>query len=171
MKDTDLHLEIIGKGNVIPPFSARECTQTLSPIPQGILRRTVNGELVCVNGGGPKKFYSVIRCKDKASPAFDGLWKGLILKVGCIQPMTQMVSPESVSIQLERVGFDIHLFDFGGILWPATLNPNRWISIPPDFPGGFITYKPILTMMVKNYGLETDEWGLSVGWTLELEEA
>lgn len=169
MMSTDLKLEYAGQP-LIPPFSARECQQTLTPIPQDIMRRTVNGDLVCVNKGEHKKFLSTIRCKDKAPAAFDGIWKGIVLKVGCIQSMTQHVAPEALSVQMDRDGFDHHLFDYRGLVWPATPAQNRWISISPGFSGGFITYKPILLMMVKKYVLETDEWGLSVGWTLDLEE-
>ncbi|MBL8677145.1 MAG: hypothetical protein JNJ47_06985, partial [Alphaproteobacteria bacterium] len=48
MSETELTIEIIGKGNFFAPYSARECTQTLTPIPQGSLRRTINGKLVWV---------------------------------------------------------------------------------------------------------------------------
>ena len=56
MNDTDLTLEIVGKGNALAPFSSRECSQTLSPIPQGILRRTINGVLVCVGNQAHRKW-------------------------------------------------------------------------------------------------------------------
>lgn len=167
---TDLKLEFVGKGNLIPPFSGQDCHQILNPIPQAVLRRTVNGDLKCINSQGHKKFFSTIKCKDKAPPAFDGLWKGMTLKVRCIQPVTQPVSFQSVSVQVDREGFDHHLFNYRGEVWPITPSENRWISISPGFPGGFITYKPILHMMVKSYVLETDEWGLTVGWSLDLEE-
>jgi hypothetical protein len=170
MMSTDLKLEFVGKGDLIPPFSARECHQTLTTIPQDVMRRTVNGDLVCVNKGGHKKFLSTIKCKDKAPPAFDGLWKGMILKVGCVQSVTQHVNTGTLSVQMDREGFDHHLFGYRGGAWPTTPSQNRWMSISPGFPGGFMTYKPILLMMVKTYVLETDEWGLSVGWTLDLEE-
>ncbi len=170
MMNTDLKLEVMGKGDLISPFSARECHQTLTTIPQAVFRRTVNGDLKCINSHGHQKFLSTIRCKDKAPPAFDGLWKGMTLKVGCIQPVTQPVNAGCLAVQMDREGFDHHLFDYGSGVWPATPSENRWMSISPGFPGGFMTYKPILFMMVKNYALETDEWGLTVGWTLDLEE-
>jgi len=171
MKDTDLKIEIVSKGELITPFSARECTQTLTPIPQGIMRRTVGGELKCLSGHGHQKFKSLIRCKDKASPSFDGIWQGALLKITCIQSLTQTVPTRIMDIQLDRESVDHHLFDTSGKEWAIQLPNSRWVSIPTDFPGGFITYRPILSMMVRNYTLETDEWGLSVGWTLELEEA
>ena len=170
MTETDLTLEIIGKGNALTPFSSRECTQTLSPISQGVLRRTINGNLVCVGHEEYKKYTSTISCKDKAPPAFDGLWKGTLLKVGCIQSITQIVSAHSQKVQLERDSVSLYLHESSGKTWPAEKVQDRWVSIPSSFPGGFLTYRPLLRMMVKNYFLETDEWGLTVGWQLELEE-
>lgn len=168
--ETDLTLEVLEKGNSLPPFSARECTQTLTPIPQGALRRTINGILVSVGNGGHRKFQSTISCKDKASPALDGVWQGSRLKVGCLQSMTQTVPQGTQRIQLERDALSLHLYDGQGKVWTVSEAENRWISTPSEFPGGFITYRPLLLMIVKNYHLETDEWGLSVGWVLELEE-
>lgn len=170
MNDTDLTLEIIDKGNALTPFSARECTQTLSPIPQGILRRTINGELLCVGHSGHRKFQSTITCRDQSSPAFEGLWKGTLLKVGCIQSLSQIVSRATERVQLERNALSLNLYERSGKTWPAEKGDERWVSIPHDFPGGFLTYRPVLIMIVKNYALETDEWGLTVGWKLEVEE-
>jgi hypothetical protein len=170
MTETDLTLEIIGKGNAVVPFSGRECTQTLSPISQGNLRRTINGRLVCIGGRGHRKFQSTISCKDKAPPAFDGLWNGTLLQVGCIQTLTQIIPRLSERVQLEREAVSLHLHEHSGKIWSVELLSDRWIKIPEKFPGGFLNYRPQLQMVVKNYSIETDEWGLSVGWKLELEE-
>lgn len=170
MNETDLKLEIIGQGNAIAPFSGRECTQTLAPISQGVLRRTINGALVCVSQEGHRKFQSTISCKDKAPPAFDGLWKGTLLRVECIQTMTHLVPPYHEKVQLEREALSFKLYEYSGKTWGCDKLQDRWMTIPDQFPGGFLTYRPLLKMVVKNYFLETDEWGLSVGWTLELEE-
>lgn len=170
MMETDLTLEILEKENALPPFSARECIQTLTPIPQGTLRRTINGVLVHIGNGEHRKFQSTISCKDKVSPAFEGFWKGTLLKVGCVQFMTQTVPQGTQRIQLEREALSLQLYDLSRKIWPIKDAEKRWVDLPSDFPGGFITYRPLLAMVVKNYHLETDEWGLSVGWTLELEE-
>jgi len=170
MNETDLILEMRGKGNILPPFSARECTQTLTPISLSHLHRTINGELVHIGSKEHRKFHSVISCKDRAAPAFDGLWKGSLLKVGCLQYLTQYIPSKSTRIQLERDALSLYLYDTSGKKWPADNTHDRWVTLPNDFPGGFITYRPSLLMLVKNFHMETDEWGTSVGWTLELEE-
>ena len=63
-----------------------------------------------------------------------------------------------------------YLYDGSGKTWPVKRGKKQSIAIPSEFPGGFLTYRPFLTMLVKDYYLETDEWGLTVGWRLELEE-
>lgn len=170
MKETNLKLEIIGKGNALTPLSARECSQILSPIPQGILRRTINGVLVCVGNGGHRKFQSTISCRDRSSPAFEGVWKGTVVRVHCLQFITQAVPVGTTRLQLEREGENLQLYHAAGTSVHVVQSSGQWLSIPDNFPGGFVTYQPILTMLVKTYTLETDEWGLTVGWTLELEE-
>lgn len=170
MSETDLRLEIIEGGNILTPFSAREVTQTLTLIPQGALRRTINGNLVCLGDAGHRKFSSIISCKDKSAPAFEGLWKGTLLKVGCVQYLTQLILKGTSKVQLEREALSLHFVDVLGKVWSAKKPKDRWLLIPDDFLGGHISYRPWLIMRVKNYHLETDEWGLTVGWTLELEE-
>jgi hypothetical protein len=47
------------------------------------------------------------------------------------------------------------------------------VSLPERLEGGqkgYLSYRPILTMRVISFHLETDEWGAEVGWTLTLEE-
>ena len=171
MNETDLILEWVGKGTLFPPFSARECHQSLSPIPQSVLRRTLNGTLVCIGNKGDGKFQSTIRCKDKSPPAFETLWAGTLLKVGCMQSLTQAVSAGASSISLERNPLSCHAYDSGGKMWPIEKVEGNCVFVSRGFPGGFITYRPWLMMVVKHYHLETDEWGASVGWCLELEEA
>jgi hypothetical protein len=170
MNETDLRLEIIGQGNSLGPFSSRECIQTLSPLVPDSLRRTINGNLVSVRHPGHRKFKSTISCKDKAPPAFAGLWKGSILKVGCLQSLSHIVPAHTQQIQVERTPLSLSLVDYSGKQWTAQHLKEQWVAIPPKFPGGFLLYRPELIMAVQNYFLETDEWGATVGWQLELEE-
>ncbi|MBS0272282.1 MAG: hypothetical protein JSR85_06510 [Proteobacteria bacterium] len=170
MKETDLTLEIVGRGSSLPPFSARECTQTLTPLPQGSLRRSINGTLIWIGNKGYQKYRSTISCKDKACPSLDGVWKGTLLRVGCLQTLTQTILKDTLQLQLEREPTSFYIYDKNGKLWPGEKRDSRWLALSPKFSGGFITYHPLLMMIVKDYTLETDEWGLSVRWTLELEE-
>ena len=170
MNETDLILEIPGKQNLFPPLSARECTQSLTPLSQGVLRRTIEGTLMCIGGGGQRKFQSTIRAKDKTSPAFGEMWCGMILKVGCLATLTQSVSKNASFVSLEREPVVCHAYDAFGKVYPIEKVNGKRVVLSSGFPGGFITYRPWLMMMVKSYHLETEEWDMSVGWTLELEE-
>jgi hypothetical protein len=170
MNETDLIIRTGEKDNLFPPFSARECTQSLTPISQGVLRRTINGVLINLGNKSHRKFHSIISCKDKTPPAFEKLWVGMRLQVGCIQSLTQTISPNLPQIQLEREALSVVLYDQAGKSWPCQVKEKKNVELPAQFPGGFLTYRPCLTMMVKGYQLETDEWGLTVGWRLELEE-
>ena len=170
MSETDLVIEGMGQHSPFPRFSARECSQTLMPLPSGSLRRTINGELVRVGGRTHQKFCSIITCKDQTTPAFGNFWAGAYVKVGCIQTLTQSIPALASSVVLERDPLKVCVQDTKGV---EILNPRyegKTVFLPPDFPGGFVTYNPWLEMLVKTYRLETDEWGATVGWTLELEE-
>lgn len=102
MNETDLILEGVRGNSFFPLFSARECLQSLEPISQTVLRRTINGTLVCVEDKGYRKFQSVISCKDTTPPAFEKLWTGTPLKVGCIQRLTQAIPQGVLDLYLER---------------------------------------------------------------------
>lgn len=170
MNETELTLEIIDKGNILTKFCARECTQTLTLLPQGVLRRTINGNLVYVGHKGHQKFKSQISCKDQATPALSGVWEGTLLKVGCLQALTQIVPQEADHIDLERPFVDFQLFDNAGQSHDSLESEGKRVFLDSTFPGGYIRYQPSLKMIVKKYELETNEWGLSVGWRLDLEE-
>ncbi len=170
MNETDLILEVVERGSLFSPFSARECTQSLTPIPQDSLRRTINGVLVCVGNKGHHKFQSTISCKDKAPPAFENLWVGTHLKVGCLQSLTQTIPAGASRIFLEREPLRCYAYDPLEKMWPIEKVEGNSVFLSPGCPGGFITYRPWLRMVVKHYHLETDEWEASVGWRLELEE-
>lgn len=170
MTKTALTLEILNKGKALPPFAIHECSQSLTPLSQGTLRRTINGYLVHVGHKGYEKFHSTLTCKGHLPPFVKGLWKGTLLKVGCIQPLTQEVPTQSREIQLDREVVSCRLHDHSLQGWPLRQREDRWVSFSSEFPGGFITYFPSLTMMVKNFQLEIDEEDLVVRWKLELEE-
>ncbi len=170
MNETELTLEIIDKGSILTQFCARECTQTLALLPQGVLKRTINGNLVYVGRTGHQKYESHISCKDKAVPALSGVWKGTRLKVGCLQWITQIVPPREHPFYLERPAVAVRLFDQKGETYPPPKIEGKNVLLTPPFPGGYIAYRPSLMMIVRSYTIETNEWGLSVGWQLDLEE-
>lgn len=155
---------------VIPVGSARGITQTLQPINNGDLRRTVNGSLKDLTRVENRKFESQIRCTDMATPAMAELWKGQTLSIECIQVLNQNVFPAGQAATLIRppvsgsvVGFD----STGSKVLPTTV-----IGSDATFPSDVVNieFRPILTMMVSATSMDTDEYEAEEGWSIDLEE-
>lgn len=139
-------LTLTGMG--ITPFSHRGVTQTLEPIdPATNQRRTMNGALVDLSLAAFRKYQSTISCEDMNAPALDGVMPGKVLTVGCIVELA-----------------------YAGSL-PMTLNTRPAVSGSPRESGGFVFYRPSLTMQVTGFSQERDEWGGVTSWQLDLEEA
>lgn len=163
--ETELKIEVLGQGNVIPPFSARGCVQTLAPIVRGELHRTVNGDLVRVGGENLTKYHSRITCKEKQSLALGGVVVGARVRLSSIQRLVEPVSAEAFHLKYSAVPGSLYFIpDSGNPI------PMEGTQLPPGHGAGFVSYRPILEMMITHYTLETDEWGMTVGWKIELEE-
>lgn len=127
------------------PAAIRGATQTLDPIDQSVqLRRTINGTLVDLSDSTFRKYRSTISGNDQLPPAFDGIWPGQQVLVECIAELSYKTS--------------------GG-------TPSRdVVSGSSRTDGNFTFYRPELTMRVVSFTQDTDEYGASVSWSLELEE-
>ena len=132
-------------GMGVPPYSARGASQTLEPIQAAQqLRRTINGELIDLSRPEFRKYRSTISCADQQPPAIDGVWPGQILTVGCIAELSYRTS--------------------GGA-------PSRpVVSGSSRTEGDYTLYRPSLTMRVVSFSQDTDEYGATVSWSIELEE-
>jgi len=126
-------------------YAVRGLTQTLEPIDQARqMRRTVNGALVDVSMSQFRKYRSVIACADQVPPALDAIWPGLEVEVQCVAELGYRGSSGT---------------------------PERTaVSGSERDEGEFTYYRPLLTMMVRDFRTNTDEYGAEVGWTIELEE-
>jgi hypothetical protein len=168
--ETELSLSIGG----FPPMSARGCTQELMPVNDGEFCRTVNGELIFLNSGKAKKYKTIIRCEDKTALATDGLHRGCDIKVGCIQRLWQKVEKGVKEIYLEKdpIKNSVSAIDTEQNIVKISLIEGKKVILHDDnFDKEiFISYRPILQMKTINYKLFTNEWGVKVGWQLELEE-
>jgi hypothetical protein len=142
---TELRLDPIG----VPPYSARNITQTLEPIDGAAqLARTVNGTLIDLADGTYRKYKSNISCTDQQSPALSGIWPGMVLTVDCVVELCYLT---------------------------ATGSPERDVAGTTDDPGtrvegDFTFYRPRLTMRVVGYRKSLVEWDADVAWSLDLEE-
>ena len=129
----------------VPPYSARGASQTLEPIQASQqLRRTINGELIDISRAEFRKYRSTISCVDQQPPAIDGVWPGRVLTVGCISELSYLTA--------------------GGA--PA----RPLVSGSSRTEGDYTFYRPSLTMRVVAFSQDTDEYGATVSWSLQLEE-
>lgn len=126
-------------------YALRGATQTLSPIDQSSqLRRTVNGTLIDLSDPMFRKYRSTISGADQLPPAFDGIWPGQQVTVKCISELSYKTSGGS----------------------PA----KAVVSGSSRTEGSFTFYRPQLTMKVLSFNQDTDEYGATVSWSIELEE-
>ena len=161
---------ILDRGR-FPPLSARGCTQHLIPIESGMLRRTINGALVYTGNTLTHKYRSVISCEDKASPALEGLWRGSEVRVGCIQHLWHQSTKQE--ILLERDPIEGSVFAMTNVrenLEIQSITGRKVILVKGGLEETFVAYRPWLDMRITSFAFITDEWGLKVGWRLELQE-
>ncbi|MDR2107812.1 MAG: hypothetical protein LBO73_04860 [Holosporaceae bacterium] len=169
MKETELILGVAG----LPPESARNCQQELSPVPNGEFKKSVNGNLLFLETAERRRYRSVISCRDVNSPLIDGIWVGSQLTVGCIQNLWQSINRGESKIKLIRPAVDGSVCVVNRIGKPIRFFKSGTDGVELRRPLGervFVCFRPWLTMRVINFSLETDEWGMSGGWKLVLEE-
>lgn len=126
-------------------YSTRALTQSLKPISAAtVQRRTVNGTLVDVAATQFRKYASTISCADQLPPALDGVYPGMQITIDCVSELSYVTD--------------------GG-------SPARTV-VPGSsrVEGLFTFYRPRITFMIVEFEKQTDEWGATVTWSIELEE-
>lgn len=137
-------LRLIGVS--VPPYSARGLKQSIAPIDQASNnRRTVNGDLVDISFSGFRKYKSTISGTDQRPPNFDGSWPGLTVTVDCIAELS--FTPDEGQTRQR----------------PAVPGSER-------IEGAHTVYRPRLEMKIITFSQDQDEYGASIGWSLDLEE-
>ncbi len=158
-------------GIVLPPGAARGLRQTLEPIDNGPLRRTVNGALVDLTRAPTRKLRSTLTCDDQAAPGLAQLWRGALVTLDCVATLSQSVAPPAVSVALERlpVAVSVQAWATDGSGVAITGLTGQTASFATAV--ALVRYRPRLTMRVISRSEETDEAGVGVLWTVTLEEA
>src|SRR6266566_8242756 len=130
LDDTGTLLELFGMG--VPLYSARNLSQTLTPIASAVdLRRDCDGVLIDLSFSGFRKYASRITCTDMSAPALDGIWPGQELTVHCVAEL----------------------------IYPVSGMPQRQeVSGSSYTVGDFVHYRPVLVMMVTGFSNQEDEW-------------
>lgn len=137
-------LRMVGVG--VPPYSARGLTQSLAPIDQATnVKRTVNGDLKDISFTGFRKYRTTISGTDQRPPNFDGSWPGKVITVDCIAELSY-TPDESQTRQRDAVPGSEHT------------------------EGAHTVYRPRLTMRIMSFSQDHDEYGASIGWSLDAEE-
>lgn len=174
MSQTDLKIYSINDQNqtYIPLGAARGCKQTLDPINTAATFRTINGTLVAFNCEGYDKYTSTISCDDAYPISFDGLWPGCSLLIECIpQLMTPLVQQGAlIKLQRKPVQGSIMLHTSENATCALNADDERQIQLKQNEGPGYISYRPILRMIIKRFFTETKEWDGKVIWKVELEE-
>ncbi|MDR1551670.1 MAG: hypothetical protein LBS14_03270 [Holosporaceae bacterium] len=169
MHETDLILGVAG----LPPQSARNCRQELSPIPNGEFKKSLNGDLLFLASNERRRYRSVISCSDTNVPTIEGIWIGSQINVGCIQYLWQTVNAGERRVRLIRPAVDGSVCPINevGDTVRFTMVDDGVVALSfPHEERVFVGFRPWLTMLVTNFIFETNEWGLSGSWKLFLEE-
>jgi hypothetical protein len=168
MVETNLILGVAG----LPPESARNCQQELSPIPNGEFKKSINGTPLFLETSERRRYKSVISCKDVNSPLIDGIWVGSQITVGCIQNLWQAIPSGELEIELIRPAVEGSICVVNELGDPIKfqLTDNKVELYRIYNEKIFVCFRPWMVMQVTNFLLETNEWGMSGGWKLFLEE-
>ncbi|MBP9753011.1 MAG: hypothetical protein KBD31_04305 [Proteobacteria bacterium] len=155
----------------LPPLSARGCEQILKPIQLGLMKRSVNGDLFHL---GPQilKYQSIIRAKDQTVLASNGLYPGVIVDVGCIQPIWEKLDNQKGHI-LMRKAIESSIVVMNDTQENLFFNYSDGKIILKDLNKAydvFICYRPVLKMRVTDFLIKTNEWTFESQWELTLEE-
>lgn len=140
----DTVLTISGLGGF--QYQARGLAQTLSLI-KGLAEpvRTINGGLRDISNPTFRKYASEITCTDINAPPLDGLFRGMIVTVGC------------AAVLGYRTG--------------NAGSPNKpQVSGSSWSLGAMTFYRPLLEMMVMDLSENFEEWKSDFQWKLSLEE-
>lgn len=155
-----------------PPFSARGCEQELTPISEGDFHRNINGDLIYLGADTHTKYKSIIKCNDKAAIATDGLYRGREIELGCIQRLWQKFEINQHELYLDKVPVEGSLYAYSNdeAEIPIMRSDDKYVLLTTPNSGGYICYRPLLNMRIIQYSLNTNEWGIKVGWQMECEE-
>lgn len=157
---------------VFPVGSDRGITQSLAPIDNGDLRRTVNSALVDTTREVNRKFTTTINCTDFDAPTLAGVWKGAAFTVECIAYLNQVVNPANDTATLIRDAVTTSIIGIkadGSHITPVSFSHITFLA---TFAEDVVTikFRPILDMLVVEVSSDTDEFEAGVGWSVTLEE-
>lgn len=155
-----------------PPLSLRGCVQELSPIPNGEMKKTINGKLVYIKHSESQKYKTTIKCNDTNCPALGNLSVGNIVVISCIQNIWQQCDSSNTEITLSRlpVADSIVVIDKIGTHLRYKIDGTKLEILDKTNYEIFVSFCPYLTMLITDFNTETDEWNLSTKWSISAIE-
>ena len=92
--------------------------------------------------------------------------------MGCIQRLWQKIEEDQTEVILDKLPVyeSLHAIDKENNPIPIQFADKHLVKLETPHQGGFICYRPLLNMRVIQYRLNTNEWGIKVGWQIECEE-
>ena len=164
---------LIIDGVGFPRLSSRDVTQTLSPIPQGEMRRSVNGELCYVGTKYHHKYQSTVVCSDQNLPGLQQIWVGAIVDVQCVSTLWETLTLGSQTGQkLSRAAVpgSLKIVDEEGTPLDYTYEEGHLMLPLGEDKKALVAYRPALEMRIKAFDFKEAEWEEGSQWRLFLEE-
>jgi len=164
---------LIIDGIGFPRLSCRDVIQTLTPIPHGEIRRSVNGELCYVGTKRHHKYKSTVTCADQNLPGVQQLWVGATVTMQCVSTLwenlvlgaegehelSRPAVPGSIKIVNEADEVVEHTYEDGVLTLPMGEGEKVIVS-----------YRPVLSMRITAFDFKEGEWEKGSQWRLSLEE-
>jgi hypothetical protein len=171
MNQTDLKFYLNESDNCFLPMgSIRGCKQTLEPLSAPVYRRALDGQLVVIKKG-IDKYQCTLMCEDIICPSFEKLIPGTSLWIECIQRFTTPLLKPEEKLTLKRSAVPNSFFLITPGKKPIALevkNP-KCIELSKE-QEGYVSYRPLLNMMLMDLRTEMDEWENRIKWKMVLEE-
>ncbi len=143
---TILTMHDLNNKGVLPFYSSRGLTQTMTPIDAAqSQRRTVNGQLVDLSLSRMHKYASVISARDVRPPSRDDVFPGREVWVGCAYLLSYITSGGSPSRD---------------VVSGSAVSDGH----------GFTFYRPLILFMLGKPAGSFEEWQAGYQWSIPMQE-
>ena len=163
-------LKIEGAG--MPPLLLEEVTQTLEALPLGGMHRTVNGDLLYTGDRGQVKYRMTCAGTGPATPGLDGLHRGDVVTVHCLQRLWQETSKRSAVLSRPAVPGTVLVLDTKRQTVDFDIETDQTLRLKERREEGpvYVSYCPLLKIRLTEMKLNTADWGAGQRWTFAGEE-
>lgn len=180
--DDGISCRVCGEGRANDTAENRRCgraallleevTQTLEALPLGGMHRTVNGDLLYTGGRGQVKYRMTCTGTVPATPGLDGLHRGDVMTVHCLQQLWQETLKESSVLSRPAVPGTVLVLDAKRQAVDFDIEADQTLRLKDRREEGpvYVSYCPLLKIRLTEMKLNTANWGAAQGWMLAGEE-